>query len=174
MTLAQHAGADRAAAWARLKLADAALMAGDCAEAIELGEQAVAELRQLDQPSNLGLALSNLCAALLLCGQPARACEMAAEALPLMARSGWAYLLLDSVALLAAEHGRAAQAARLLGVVDAWYAAHQDERQPNEAALERHASTAIDTALGQPGHAAQRAEGRALADADAQRLARFD
>jgi predicted ATPase len=45
LVFAERAGADRAAAWARLKLADAALMAGDCAEAIELGRAAVDELR---------------------------------------------------------------------------------------------------------------------------------
>jgi hypothetical protein len=145
-------------------------MAGDCADAIALGERAVAELRQLDQPSNLGLALSNLCAALLLCGQPERARASAAEAWPLMSRSGWSYLLVDSLALLAAGQGRPVDAARLLGVADAWYAAHQEERQPNEAALERRSASALDAALGPAVHAAERAGGRGLADADQQRI----
>ena len=172
LVLAERAGADRAAAWARLKLADAALMAGDSAEAVELGEGAVLELRRLDQPSNLGLALSNLCAALLMCHQTARASETALEALPLMWRNGWSYLLLDSVALVAARNARPLDAARLLGVVDAWYAEHNDERQPNEAALDRAASAEVDASIGESEHRVKRAEGRLLADADVQRLAR--
>lgn len=171
LVLAERLGADRAAAWARLKLADAALMAGDSAEAVELGEAGVLELRRLNQPANLGLALSNLCAALLLSHQTARACETALEALPLMWHNGWSYLLFDSVALLAARRARPREAAQLLGWVDAWYAQHEDGRQPNEAALARTASAEISTALGDAEHRARRAEGHGLADADVQRLA---
>jgi hypothetical protein len=172
LDLAERAGADRAAAWARLKLADAALMAGDRAEAIALGQAAVAQLRLLDQPSNLGLALSNLCAALLLSGNAAKAREAAAEALPLMWRNGWAYLLLDSVALIAARNARHLCAARLLGFVDQWYTSHQDERQPNEAALESLAAGEIDAGIGEARRAMARREGRTLRDADAESLAR--
>ena len=172
LAYAERAGAERAAAWARLKLADAALMAGDRDEAIALGEAAVRELRALDQPSNMGLALSNLCAALLLEGELARAREAAAEALPLLWRNGWAYLLLDSLAYLSARDGQALFGARLLGVADAWYANHGDERQPNEASLERLAAAAIKAALGDDSAAQIRAEGRALGDADAQAIAR--
>lgn len=171
LALAERLGADRAAAWARLKLADAALMAGDSAEAVELGEAGVLELRRLDQPANLGLALSNLCAALLLSHQTARARETAVEALPLMWHNGWSYLLLDSIALLAARNARPLEAAQLLGSVDAWYAHHQDGRQPNEAALERTASAEVSAALGEAEHRARRAEGKGLADSDVQRLA---
>ncbi|MEO6743426.1 MAG: winged helix-turn-helix domain-containing protein [Caldimonas sp.] len=171
LAFAERAGADRAAAWSRLKLADAALMAGDIREAIELGRAAVDELRALDQPSNMGLALSNLCAALLLVGELAGARDAAAEALPLLWRNGWHYLLLDSLAYLAALDGLGEQGARLLGFADAWYAAHGDERQPNEATLERRAADTIASALGDEGCAQARAAGRALGDAEAQALA---
>jgi len=171
LVFAERAGADRAAAWARLKLADAALMAGDIAEAIELGRAAVDELRALDQPSNMGLALSNLCAALLLAGDRTGARDAAAEALPLLWRNGWHYLLLDSLGYLAALDGHPEQGARLLGFADAWYTAHGDERQPNEATLERRAADAFAAALGAEAGAEARAAGRALADADAQALA---
>lgn len=170
LELAERAGAERAAAWARLKLADAALMAGDCDEAIALGEAAVQALRQLDQPSNLGLALSNLCAARLLGGRPSAAAA-ALEALPLMWRSGWGYLLADGIALLAAQAGQAEAAGQLLGHADAWYAHHGDTRQPNEAALARRAAARIEADLGAEPAAAWRARGGQLDDAAARALA---
>lgn len=172
LQLAEQAGADRAAAWARLKLADAALMAGDHAEAVVLGEAAVTELRKLDQPSNLGLALTNLCAALLLGGRAQRAREVAAQALPLMWRNGWAYLLADSLALLAALDARHVEAARLLGFADAWYAGHRDERQPNEAALECAAAGRIEAALGRPRCQQERSDASRLRDEEVEALAR--
>lgn len=73
LELAEQAGAPRAAAHARLKLADGALMAGDVHEAIALGEEAVRQLGDLDQPSHRGLALTNLAEALVLDGQVQRA-----------------------------------------------------------------------------------------------------
>lgn len=171
LALADQAGAERAAAWARLKLADAALMADDLAEAIELGWRAVRELRLLDQPSNLGLALSNLCAALLLNGHRSAAAQAAAEALPLMWRNGWGYLLLDSVALLAAQQARASDAALLLGFVDAWYLRHDDTRQPNELRLATLAAAAAVAALGAQPFAQARSEGTRIGDTQAEALA---
>lgn len=171
LDLAEQASADRAAAWARLKLADAALMANDLNDAIELGHGAVIQLRKLDQPSNLGLALSNLCAALLLNEQRPEALAAAAEALPLMWANGWGYLLLDSLALLAVQDGRANDAALLLGFVDAWYAAHTDERQPNEARLAEQVRSAADAVLGAPLLAQMRNAGAQLTDAQTEALA---
>jgi len=158
LALAERAGADRTAVLARLKLADAALMAGDPAEAIDLCRAAVAALRQLDQPANLGLALSNLCAALLSSGAREQAREAAVEALPLMWHNTSGYLLLDAVALLAARDGHVSEAAQVLGYVDAWYGRRGDRRQPNEDRLARmttdilaradvpHATAALDEA----------------------------
>lgn len=140
LQLAERAGADRVAAWARLKLADAALMANDFPEAIELGQSAVATLRTLDQPSNLGLAMSNLCAAYLLSNNCDSAVSMAIEAMPLMLRNGWGYLLLDSVALIAATDQDFTAAIEILGFVDAWYARHGSSRQSNEASLRKRTS----------------------------------
>jgi len=171
LDLAERAGAERAAAWARLKLADAALMASDHAEAIELGQLAADELRALDQPSNLGLALTNLCEALLLVDENERALAAAAEALPLMWHSGWAYLLLDAIALLAQRRGRPADAARVLGYASAWYAAHGDQRQPNEAEVARLAQQSLESTLGAPRCEGLQREGAGLSDAQARALA---
>ena len=166
LALAEQAGADRAAAWARLKLADAALMAGDFDESIALGRDAVAELAELDQPSNLGLALTNLCTALALSGHTAAAVIAAARALPLMWRNGWGYLVLDSVALLAALGGHMAVAAQLLGHADAWYSDHGDLRQPNEATLARRCAALLEAALGSAGAEAARAAEQRSSDAE--------
>lgn len=170
LEIADEAGAERSAAWARLKLADAALMAGDIVEAIELGHRAVEQLRGLDQPSNLGLALSNLCAAQLLGGMRAAAVASASEALPLMWHNGWGYLLVDSLALLAAEEQGFEDAALLLGFVDAWYARHNDERQPNEARLAAMTTQAVQTALGPTRFGLLRDNGANLSDAEAHAL----
>jgi len=171
LELAEQAGAERTAAWARLKLADAALMAGDHAEAIVLGYAAAAELRSLDQPANLGLALSNLCEALLFAGRDDQAWRAAREALPLLWRSGWGYLLLDSITWLALQHGRHEPAARLLGYTSARYRARGDQRQPNEAEIARRVEPALSEALGAARLAALQDEGAALDDARAQALA---
>ena len=171
LALAEEAGADRAAAWARLKLADAALMAGDCEEAIALGEKAVAELDALDQPSNLGLALSNLCAALLLAGNLPAAHKAAHRALPLMWQNEWGFLVLDQLALIAARTGRCETSALILGFADAWYAGNEEPRQPNEAALARLAADLINSTLGADEHARLRAEGTRMTKARAEALA---
>jgi predicted ATPase len=171
LALAEQAGAHRAAAWARLKLADAALMAGDVDEAVWLGREAVGELGALDQPSNLGLASSNLCAALLMAGDAAAAYAMAKQALPLMSQNEWTYLVLDPIALLAAPSGHGVLAAQLLGYVDAWYASHQDPRQPNEARLAKMTVKAIEAAEPTTDLARWRAAGALLTDDQACALA---
>lgn len=170
LALAEEAGAERAAAWARLKLADAALMAGDTQEAIALGTRAVAQLDALDQPSNLGLALSNLCAAYLLAHDLPAAHRAAQQAFPLMWQNEWGYLLLDQIALIAARSGRLETSATILGFTDAWYAANHEPRQPNEAEMARLAAEAVVSTLGKEGHDRLRAEGAALAKTQAQLL----
>jgi len=171
LDLAERAGAVRAAAWARLKLADAALMAGRSEEAVILGEAAVIELRRIQQPSNLGLALSNLCAALLQCEAWARAHAAAVEALPLMCRNGWGYMLLDSIALIAAREGQVGCAMKLLGYVERWYDLHGDSRQPNEAALALRTRGLCAATLDEAAGAALVEAGAALSDGEAEALA---
>jgi len=151
LALAEEAGAERAAAWARLKLADAALMAGDTQEAIALGTGAVAQLDALDQPSNLGLALSNLCAAFLLAYDLPAAHHAALRAFPLMWQNEWGYLLLDQIALIAARSGRCQMSATILGFTDAWYAVNNEPRQPNEAEMARLATEAVISTIGVDG-----------------------
>ena len=172
IALAERAGAERSAAWARLKLADAALMAGDTEEAIALGRAVAAQLRALDQPANLGLALTNLCAAMLLDDDLAEARTVAVEAMAPMWGNGWAYLLLDSVALIAAMAGRPVEAARLTGFVDRWYERHVDTRQPNEATLRDRTLSLLAHALSPASTQSNRAIGTQMSDRDAEAMAR--
>jgi hypothetical protein len=165
-------GAERSAAAARLKLADAALMAGDLQEAIALGEVAVRQLRILDQPSNLGLALSNLCSALVLAGKRVEAMAAAREALPLLSRNSWgAHFVLDALALIAAERHLFEDAARLLGYTENWYRTHADQRQPNEERIAGLAEKAAADGVGVARFKASVQEGAMLAEAEAEFLA---
>ena len=60
----------------------------------------------------------------------------------------------------------------MLGFVDAWYAAHVDERQPNEATLMRSTAALVEAALGHREADRLRTEGRDLSNAQAEALAR--
>jgi len=154
-----------------LKLADAALMAGQVAEAIALGEAAVAQLGDLDQPSHRGLALTNLAEALVADGQEARARETIAEALPLMWTNGWGHLPLDTLAALAAAAGDRQTSARLLGYVDAYYSGNREIRQLNEARLATRTVVLLDAMCGATGYAHWRDEGTRLTRDQARALA---
>jgi hypothetical protein len=172
LALADRVGAERAAAAARLKLADAALMAGDVTEAIVLGEEAVKQLRSLDQPANLGLALSNLCSALVLIRDRwGEATAAAREALPLLSRGWGIHFVLDALALTAAERGRCEDAARLLGYTDHWYRAHDDNRQANEARIAQRARELATKALGEARFRLLVNEGESLPEREAELLA---
>ena len=171
LALADMLGAERTAAAARLKLADAALMAGDLEEAIALGEVAVQQLRALDQPANLGLALSNLASALVLKQRWPEAMAAAREALPLLARGWGIHFVLDPLALAAVERGQSEDAARLLGYTEQWYRAHADQRQANEARLAEAAQRAATAALGEARYAALVREGSSLSEQQAEFLA---
>ena len=172
LALADRVGAERTAAAARLKLADAALMAGDVTEAIALGDVAVQQLRSLDQPANLGLALSNLCSALVFLGDRLREAMAAArEALPLLSRGWGIHFVLDALALAAAERGRCEDAARLLGYTDHWYRTHDDDRQANEARIAQRARELATVALGEARFCVLATEGESLPEREAELLA---
>jgi tetratricopeptide (TPR) repeat protein len=134
LALAEQAGADVAAAFARYRLADAAAMAGDVEEAITLGRAVVAEQRALVRGSRVHVALQNLCGALLMQGDLESAREAALEAWPHSLQHGSTGYLLDYVALLAARIGRHDEAAQMLGRADAAYAAHHIGRAPKKRA----------------------------------------
>jgi tetratricopeptide (TPR) repeat protein len=170
--LAEEVGADGLASGSRRSLADAALMAGDVAEAIALGRAAVIDPRVRNQPRSLAVALSNLNAALLMAGDLPAARRTATEALPLAWQTGIVHYFLDHVALYAARTGRGAQAAQFIGFADKVYAANQEPRQPNEARSVEQTEAAIASTLDTQEYARLRAAGEALSEAQAEALAR--
>ncbi len=172
LAFAERAGADRAAAWARLKLADAALMAGDIGEAIDLGRGRRRRAARPRPAVEHGPGPEQPVRRAAAGGRPRRR--------PRRSGGSAAAAVAQRLALPAARFARLprgprrplpSSGARLLGFADAWYAAHGDERQPNEATLERRAAATIAAALGDDACAEARAAGRALGDADAQALA---
>ena len=172
MRLAEEVGADALVAVCRRSLADAALMAGDVAEAIALGRAAVADPRVRDKPRSLAIALSNLSAALLMAGELPSARQTAAQGLPLAWPTGIVHYFLDHVALYAARTGQAARAAQLIGFASRLYTASQEPRQPNEARSMEQAEAVVASALDADEHARLRTAGEALTDEQAEALAR--
>ena len=147
LALAEQAGADFAAAFARFRLADAAAMDGDFEEAVALGRAVVAEQRALVRGSRVQVALLNLCGALLMQGNLESAREAALEAWPHALQHGAMGYMLDYVTLLAARIGRHAEAAQMLGRADAWLAANHTTREPNEARAARLGRASIEAAI---------------------------
>ena len=148
LQLALQAGSERLAADARSALADAALMAGEFGQAIELSQAAVLNLAVLGQPLGLALAQANLGAAYLMIGDLPSARSAIGEAIA----TGWqhetAAYHFDHLALLAARSGRPVPAALMLGYCDEAYASAGTRRLPNEARLERLSAAAADEQLG--------------------------
>ena len=172
MRLAEEGGADALVSVCRRSLADAALMAGDVAEAIALGRAAVGDPRVRDRPRSVAVALSNLNAALLMAGELAAARGVATEALPLAWQTGTMHYFLDHVALYAARTGRAAECAQLIGFASRIYATGREPRQPNEARSVEQAEAAAASIIGADEYDRMRAAGEALSDEQAQAIAR--
>lgn len=134
---AERAGAEQAAAWVRLKLADSARQRGALDDAVRLGDEAVVAMRALNQRASLGLALTHLGAAHLLRDDRDRALHPIVEAQPLMEANDWGHLLYDVVALLAAMSKRCREAALVIGYADRWYEARREQRRPAELPITR-------------------------------------
>jgi len=171
LALAEQAGATRSAASARLGLGDAALLAQDYEEAAALCSALADELRRWSSPFTLGITLENLANALVHLGDLPGAYSAAMESLPLMRGNEAGADVFNILALIAAMGGRHAQAARMLGHVDAWVERSQYALAPNEARAAAEAGAAIDAALGPQEHARLRKEGAGLTDEEADRLA---
>ncbi len=171
LELAQAAGDQRGVLRHRLSLVDAALMAGDDAQAITLGHDVVAQLGELDAPSLLATALLNLCAAQLRRGDAAGARHSAARSLPLAWQQEQAGFLVDHLALLAARQGQHDAAAQLAAWSDVWYPAHGHQREANEARALEEAGAMARQALGDEGWARAAVQGSTLDDEGALRMA---
>ncbi len=160
-------GDARGAAFRRLLVAEALLMGGDVAAAIEAASQALTEFTVLDQPYNQDMTGMLLAAALVQANdlEAARAC--AVRAIDRAWHYGMGCWFCDHLALLAARTGRLREAAAMLGIADAGYTANQDRRQPNEARAARQCQALLEDALGTDALAQLRAEGGQLPDSAA-------
>ena len=166
LALAEQAGADFAAEFARYRLADAAAMAGDFDEAVTLGRAVVAEQRALLRKPRLHVALTNLCGALLMQGDLESAREAALESWPHMLLHGGIGFLLDYLTLFAARIGNPEEAAQMAGRAEAWYAVNRNAREPNEARAAQLARGLVQAAVGAAEFARLTAVGARLADAE--------
>jgi hypothetical protein len=128
-------------------------------------------LRSLNLPFSRGIALENLCNALVHLGDLDGALVAAEESLPIMRVNEAGADLFTILALIAVRSGLPETAARMLGHVDAWIASSQYQLAPNEARCVEEAGRAIDQAIGAEPHARLRAEGTLLDDAQADALA---
>jgi predicted ATPase/DNA-binding winged helix-turn-helix (wHTH) protein len=171
LALAEQAQATRTVISARVGLSDAALLAEDYEEAATLCRTLIDDLRHMNRPLSLGIALENLSNALVHLGDLAGAYAAAMESLPTMRRNEAGADLFTILALIAVRSGEPALAARMLGHVDAWVAASQYDLAPNEARAADEAGREIDAVIGAPEHARLRMEGAAMSETTADALA---
>jgi predicted ATPase/DNA-binding winged helix-turn-helix (wHTH) protein len=171
LALAEQAQATRTVISARVGLSDAALLAEDYDEAAMLSRTLIDDLRQMNRPFSLGIALENLSNALVHLGDLAGGYAAAMESLPTMRRNEAGADLFTILALIAVRSGEPAVAARMLGHVDAWVAASQYDLAPNEARAADEAGREIDAVIGAPEHARLRREGATMSETAADALA---
>jgi predicted ATPase/DNA-binding winged helix-turn-helix (wHTH) protein len=134
LRLARRARARQSEVTALINLAEIEFNLGETELAIERVSAAIGFLRADRLDEDLGWALVNIATYLLIAGRPAEAQRAATEALSLVTLVGGFILrvCLQQCALLAANAGNLAGAARLLGFVDAGYEAAGERREPTE------------------------------------------
>jgi hypothetical protein len=169
--LAAQAGFDRMKALSGMQRAEWALAAGAYAEALVLGEKAIAGYRALGSPFGLANSLATYCDAHLLSGSGDRIPALLLEAIVTALPNGLACWSFDALALYAAQGGRASEAALALGFADARYRDIEEIRRPWDRQVERRALELLAD-LPPADLAARRAEGARLAADEAETLAR--
>jgi len=134
LRLARRANARQSEVTALINLAEIEFNLGEIDLAVERVSAAIGFLRADRLDEDLGWALVNIATYLLIAGRPAEAQRAAIEALALVTLVGGFILrvCLQQCALLAANAGDLAEAARLLGFVDAGYEAAGERREPTE------------------------------------------
>jgi hypothetical protein len=147
LDLATRAGSPCQAANARVNLADAAMIAGDWREAIELCLVTLDELRPLNLPTLTATTALNLFASYLRVGDRVAALPAARRALgPCWQLEMYGYYTAHA-SLLAAELGQHELASELLGFTEHWSHTTQRALEINEATATRLTQAAAETAL---------------------------
>jgi predicted ATPase len=172
VTLYRSAGAERYALFTLAQLGDVAWSLGDLDAARSGMQETVALLRKSPLASvMLGLCLSNLAGVHTERGELDEALTAAREGLPMLVDGGFAWSHLDHLALRAALAGKFADAARLAGFSDVAYAARKAPRQPNEARSRDRMQGLLEKKLPAADLARLVAEGAALSEEAACKLA---
>jgi tetratricopeptide (TPR) repeat protein len=134
LSLYRDAGAEAAALGMLLNLADTTWALGDLDAALSANVETVARVRKspLSLKEMLGASLINLAGVHTERGELTDALAAAREGLPLLEEAGYAWSVLDHLALRAALTGKVASAARLAGYTDSAFAAKGSSREANE------------------------------------------
>jgi len=173
LSLYRSVGLERDAAQLCGTLADTNWALGELDAAVAGFREAISLMRGSNKGTKLilGVNLTNLAGALVERGDFEEALSAGREGIELRKTAGYAWGALDHLALRAALIGRWADAARLTGYVDAVFTARGIVREPNEA----RARTRLDQVLGSRLDTNERAdlmaEGAAMKEEDACRLA---
>ena len=174
LDLFRSAGSDRGTLLALGNLCDVRWLSGDLDGAITDMSETVARIRQSPNAARnaLGNPLGNLAGALTERGDLAGALAAAREALPIVWEDGSAWYYLDHIALRLALSGKLEDAARVEGYTDGIFRAQgMDMRQPNEDRLRNRLLAILQEKLAPDDLARLLAEGAALGDEEACRLA---
>jgi tetratricopeptide (TPR) repeat protein len=172
ISICRQAGAQRVESAALSNLAELAWTAGDLDTALVRCREAIALARQTGRKAQLvGRFLTNLAGVHVERGELDLALAAAREGLPLRSEVGSAWCCMDHLALRAALAGKQINAARISGYADAAYSATAAKRQPNEA----RALARVRALLGEKLTATELerllAEGAAMSEDEAVRLA---
>ncbi len=172
LSLSLRAGAERMALLALMYLADMTWASGELAAALVRFRETVALARKSPlRRLALGFCLTNLAGVHAERGELDEALEAAREGMPMLREAGQVWLLLDHFALLAARAGKTVNAARIAGYADSARATKGVARQPNEARARDRIQTLLAETLDPDGLLRLLAEGAAMSEDEAVRLA---
>ena len=173
LELYRSAGCERDAVQLCGNLADINWALGELDAAAAGFREAIALMRASNMGTKLvlGVNLTNLAGVLVERGDFEEALIAAREGLDLRKTGGYAWGALDHLALRAALIGRLADAARLAGYVDAVFAARGVVRQANETRARARLDRVLRDRLDTNECVALMAQGEAMSEEDACRLA---
>ncbi|MGE5129720.1 MAG: ATP-binding protein [Sphingomonadaceae bacterium] len=154
--------------------ADTSWAVGDLDGALAKFLEYVPMLRAPRFRDELGFALANLSGVRTERGELDEALATAREALPLLDVVGRAWIFMDHFALRLALSARLADAARLEGYADAAFATRNSVREPNEARAQHRVVALLRERMAKDELARLLAEGAALRDEEALRIAAGD
>ena len=173
LALYRDAGAESSALTMLLNIADMTWALGDLDAALSTIVDAVARLRKspLAKKHVLGNALTNLAGVHTERGEIIEALAAAREGLPLRKDAGYGWVALDHLGVRAVLAGHSENAARLAGYADWTYTAKKSSRQPNEARARERLRALLRAKLVPNELERLLAEGAAMSEDEAVRLA---